>query len=125
LSDELERIKLKKLEELRRHAAERQKQEEDKKKAEEAKKKILVAVLEPEAARYLGELRGRDAATATEIEDIIMRAVLTRELKYRLEAVDLEALERRIKGIEPRIVIKRRGRDEVDFDEKLKEDAEK
>nr|MDO8132592.1 hypothetical protein [Candidatus Njordarchaeum guaymaensis] len=125
MSDELERIKLKKLEELRRQAAERQKLEEDKKKVGETKKKILVAVLVPEATQYLEELRRRDAATAAEIEDIVLRAVLSRQLKYKLEAVDVEALERRIKGIEPKIVIKRRGRDEIDLNEKLKEDAEK
>jgi DNA-binding TFAR19-related protein (PDSD5 family) len=99
--------------------------EESKKKTDETKKKILLAVLEPDATRYLEELRARDAATAAEIEDTVVRAVLTRQLRYKLEAVDVEALERRIKGIEPRIVIKRRGRDEVEFDEKLKEDAEK
>jgi DNA-binding TFAR19-related protein (PDSD5 family) len=125
LPDELERIKLRKLEELRRHAAERQKLEEDKKKTGETNKKILVAVLEPNASQYLEELKARDAVTAAEIEDIVVRAALSRQLRYKLEAVDVEALERRIKGIEPRIVIKRRGRDEVEFDEKLKEDAEK
>jgi DNA-binding TFAR19-related protein (PDSD5 family) len=125
LSDELEKIKLRKLGELRKQAVERQKVEESKKKTDETKKKILLAVLEPDATRYLEELRARDAATAAEIEDTVVRAVLTRQLRYKLEAVDVEALERRIKGIEPRIVIKRRGRDEVEFDEKLKEDAEK
>jgi DNA-binding TFAR19-related protein (PDSD5 family) len=124
MPDELERIRQKKLEELRRQAVERQKLEEDKKKAGEAKKRILIAVLEPEASQYLEELRGRDAATANEIEDIVLRAVLSRQLKYKLEAVDIEGLERRIKGIEPRIVIKRRGKDEIDLNEKLKEDAE-
>nr|MDO8100142.1 hypothetical protein [Candidatus Njordarchaeota archaeon] len=97
--------------------------EEDKKKVGEAKKKILVAALELDAAQYLEELRGKDAATAAEIEDIVLRAVLNRQLKYKLEAVDVEALERRIKGIEPKIVIKRRGRAEIDLNEKLKEDA--
>lgn len=125
MSDELEKIKLRKLGELRKQAVERQKVEESKKKTDETKKKILLAVLEPDATRYLEELRARDAATAAEIEDTVVRAVLTRQLRYKLEAVDVEALERRIKGIEPRIVIKRRGRDEVEFDEKLKEDAEK
>jgi len=125
MSDELERIKLKKLEDLRRRVAERQKLEEEKKKVGEAKKKILVGALESDAAQYLEELRERDAATAAEIEDIILRAVLNRKLKYKLEAVEVEALERRIKGIEPKIVIKRRGRDEIDLNEKLKEDVEK
>jgi DNA-binding TFAR19-related protein (PDSD5 family) len=122
--DELEKIKLKKMEELRKQMELRQKLEEDKKKSGETKKKILASVLEPAAFRYLEELWKRDARTAEEIENLIVRLTLNQQLKYMVEQVDLEALERRIKGIEPKITIKRRGSDEIDLTEKLKEDAD-
>jgi programmed cell death protein 5 len=123
--DELEKIKMRKMEELRRQVELKQKLEQDKKKTGETKKKILATALEPAAFQYLEELRKRDASTAEEIENIITRLVLARQLKYRLEAIDIEALERRIKGIESKIVIKRRGAEEIDLTDKLKQDADK
>jgi len=122
--DELERIKLKKMEELRKQMELKQKLEEDRKKTGETKKKILAAVLEPTAFQYLEQLWKRDVPTAEEIENLIVRLALSKQLKYKLEQVELEALERRIKGIEPKITIKRRGSDEIDLTEKLKEDAD-
>ena len=124
MTDELERIKLKKMEELRKQIELKQKMEQDKKKSIETKKKVLVAVLEPTALQYFEELKKRDASTANEIENLIIRLVLNQQLKYKLDQVDLEALERRIKGVEPKITIKRRGSDEIDLTEKLKEDAD-
>ncbi|WXG46124.1 MAG: DNA-binding protein [Candidatus Atabeyarchaeum deiterrae] len=125
MTDELERIRVRKMEELRRQAAQRQKLEEDKKKGEDAKKKILAVVFEPDATQYLIELKKRDATTATEIENTILKLVLSRQLKYKVDAVDIETLERRIKGIEPKITIKRRGKEEVDLTDKLKEDEDR
>jgi DNA-binding TFAR19-related protein (PDSD5 family) len=124
MTDELERIKLKKMEELRKQIELKQKMELDKKKSSETKKKVLVAVLEPAALQYFEELKKRDVSTANEIENLIMRLVLNQQLKYKLDQLDLEALERRIKGVEPKITIKRRGSDEIDLTEKLKEDAD-
>ncbi len=123
--DELERIKMRKMEELRRQMDLKRKLEQDKKKTGETKKKILTVALEPAAFQYLEELRKRDEPTAEEIENVIIRLVLNQQLKYRLEAIDIEALERRIKGIEPKIVIKRRGAEEIDLTDKLKQDADK
>jgi DNA-binding TFAR19-related protein (PDSD5 family) len=123
--DELERIKMKKMGELRRQIEMKQKLEQDKKKTGETKKKVLTAALEPAASQYLEELRKRDVPTAEEIENVIIRLVLNQQLRYRLEAIDIEALERRIKGIEPKIVIKRRGAEEIDLTDKLKQDADK
>jgi DNA-binding TFAR19-related protein (PDSD5 family) len=125
MTDELERIRVRKMEELRRQAAQRQKLEEDKKKGEDAKKKILAVVFEPDATQYLIELKKRDATTAAEIENTILKLVLSRQLKYKVDAVDIETLERRIKGIEPKITIKRRGKEEVDLTDKLKEDEDR
>jgi DNA-binding TFAR19-related protein (PDSD5 family) len=123
--DELERIKLRKMEELRKQMELKEKLEQSKKKSSETKKKVLTAVLEPAAFQYLEGLRKRDAPTAQEIENLITRLVLSQQLKYKLELIDLEALERRIKGIESKITIKRRGSDEIDLTEKLKQDADK
>jgi DNA-binding TFAR19-related protein (PDSD5 family) len=124
MTDELERIKLRKMEELRKQIELKQKMDLDKKKSSETKKKVLVAVLEPAALQYFEELKKRDASTANEIENLIIRLVLNQQLKYKLDQVDLEALERRIKGVEPKITIKRRGSDEIDLTEKLREDAD-
>jgi programmed cell death protein 5 len=122
--DELERIKQRKMEEMRRQMERREKLDEDKRKLDENKKKVLVAVMEPDAYRYFETLKKRDSATAEEIEDLVLRLALNRRLKYRLEAIEIEALERKIKGVESRIVIKRRGGDEIDLTEKLKRERE-
>ena len=124
MADELERIKLKKMEELRKQMELKRKLEQDKKRSGETKKKVLNAVLEPAAFQYLEQLRKRDAPTAEQIENLIIRLVLSQQLKYKLEQIEIEALERRIKGVEPKITIKRRGSDEIDLTEKLKEDTD-
>jgi programmed cell death protein 5 len=122
--DELEKIKLRKMEEMKRQIEQKQKLEQDKKKLDENKKKILLAVLEPDAYQYLEGLRKRDTSTAEEIENLVVKLALGRQLKYRLEAIEIEALERRIRGVESRIVIKRRGSDEIDLTEKLRREKE-
>jgi DNA-binding TFAR19-related protein (PDSD5 family) len=122
--DELERIKLRKMEEMRKQMQQEKKLQEDRKNLEENKRKIVSAVLEADAYKYFEDLKKRDAATATEIENLVINLALNKRLKYKLEAVEIEALERKIKGVEPRIVIKRRGGDEIDLTEKLKRDRE-
>jgi DNA-binding TFAR19-related protein (PDSD5 family) len=122
--DELERIKLRKMEEMRRQIEQKKKLDQDQKKMDENKKKIFVAVLEPDAYQYFEGLKKRDAATAEEIENLVLKLALGRQLRYKLEAIEIEALERKIKGVEPRIVIKRRGGDEIDLTEKLKSERE-
>jgi DNA-binding TFAR19-related protein (PDSD5 family) len=122
--DELERIKLRKMEEMRRQMEQKQKLDQDKKKLGENKKRILAAVLEPDAYQYFEELKKRDAVTATEIENLVLRLALSKQLKYKLEAIEIEALERKIKGVESRIVIKRRGGEEIDLTEKLKRERD-
>jgi programmed cell death protein 5 len=122
--DELEMIKRRKMEEMRKQMEQRQKLDEDRKKLEENKKKILEAVLEPDAYQYFDRLKKRDLATATEIENLIIELALSRQLKYKLEAIEIEALERKIKGIESKIVFKRRGGEEIDLTEKLKRERE-
>ena len=122
--DELERIKLRKMKEMRNQIEQKQKLDQDKKKLDENKRKILVAVLEPDAYQYFEELKKRDAATAEEIENLVLKLALNKQLRYRLEAIEIEALERKIKGVEPRIMIKRRGGDEIDLTEKLRRERE-
>ncbi|WXG43509.1 MAG: DNA-binding protein [Promethearchaeati archaeon SRVP18_Atabeyarchaeia-1] len=122
--DELERIKLRKMGEMRKQMEQNKKLQEDQKNLEENKRKIIAAVLEADAYQYFEDLKKRDTATATEIENLVISLALNKRLKYKLEAVEIEALERKIKGVEPRIVIKRRGGDEIDLTEKLKRGRE-
>ncbi|NIM45328.1 MAG: hypothetical protein GTN80_02370 [Nitrososphaeria archaeon] len=110
---ELERLMQKKYAEFMRRAEEKKKlnetQEKIRKEVKKEREAILKAILYPDAYPYLVNLRKRKPVIAKKIEDLILGLVLSRRLKTKVKLIDLEWLERKIAGIEPKILIKRGG----------------
>lgn len=115
--DELEKIKQRKLKQILERAERMQStkaklEEEQKEQAAEvmkARMQILSRILEPEANKYLAQLRGSKPEIAQRIENIILSLFLQKQL-ISVSKVQIRALERRLEGVEPSIMVKRRGK---------------
>ncbi len=115
--DELEKIKQRKLRQILKRAEQMQStktkmEEETKERAAEVKKarmQILSRILEPDANKYLTRLRDSKPEIAQRIENIIISLFLQKQLIY-VSKVQIRALERRLEGVEPSIMVKRRGK---------------
>ena len=123
--DELEAIKRRKMLELMQKtlAQKQQKEKQGNAQKELAEKKQLVLgyVMLPEALSYLEHLRKAKPKIAEQIEDAIIMLVAYRRLQRRLTKIDIMRIERRLEGVEPRIVYKKKGEDKpIDIEEKLK-----
>ncbi len=123
--DELEAIKRRKMMELM-HKYLAQKQQEDKqedaqKELTEKKEMVLKYVMLPDALSYLENLRKTKPKIVEQIEDAIIVLVAYRRLQRKIDKIDVMRIERKLEGVEPRIMFKRRGEDHaIDIEEKLK-----
>ncbi|MGQ9720823.1 MAG: DNA-binding protein [Candidatus Jordarchaeum sp.] len=121
--DELEAIKHRKMMELMQKMAEKQQENKQEAVNELAEKKEMVLryILLPDALNYLGNLRKTKPKIVEQIEDAIIVLVAYRKLQRKLDKIDIMRIERKLEGVEPRIMIKRRGDDHaIDIEEKLK-----
>jgi len=115
--DELEKIKQRKLRQILERAEQMQStkaklEKETKEQATEVKKarmQILYRILEPDANKYLAQLRDSKPEIAQRIENIILSLFLQKQL-ISVSKVQIRALERRLEGVEPSIMVKRRGK---------------
>lgn len=115
--DELEKIKQRKLRQILERAEQMQStkaklEKETKEQATEVKKarmQILSRILEPDANKYLAQLRDSKPEIAQRIENIILSLFLQKQL-ISVSKVQIRALERRLEGVEPSIMVKRRGK---------------
>lgn len=123
--DELEAIKRRKMMELM-HKYLAQKQQEDKqedaqKELTEKKEMVLKYVMLPDALSYLENLRKNKPKIVEQIEDAVIVLVAYRRLQRKIDKIDVMRIERKLEGVEPRIMFKRRGEDHaIDIEEKLK-----
>lgn len=123
--DELEAIKRRKMMELM-HKYLAQKQQEDKqedaqKEMTEKKEMVLKYVMLPDALSYLENLRKNKPKIVEQIEDAVIVLVAYRRLQRKIDKIDVIRIERKLEGVEPRIMFKRRGEDHaIDIEEKLK-----
>lgn len=121
---ELEAIKRKKMIELMQKMAQKQqedKQENTQEQLAEKKEMVLRYVLLPDALNYLDELRKTKPKIVEQIEDAIIVLVAYRKIQRKLDKIDIMRIERKLEGVEPRIMFKRRGEDQlVDIEEHLK-----
>ncbi|MHA1261191.1 MAG: DNA-binding protein [Candidatus Freyarchaeota archaeon] len=123
--DELEAIKRRKMLELMQKTLAQKQQKEKQGNAQkelaEKKQMVLGYVMLPEALSYLEHLRKAKPKIAEQIEDAIIMLVAYRRLQRRLTKIDIMRIERRLEGVEPRIVYKKKGEDKpIDIEEKLK-----
>ncbi len=114
--DELEKIKRRKmrrfLERAEKLQSEEQKLETDQQeqatRVQEARSQILAKILDPEARQYLAYLNDTKPITAQKIESTILSLAIQNRIFY-VSKIDIRALERRIEGVKPSILVKRRG----------------
>lgn len=127
--DELEKIKQRKLKRLLERAEKRQAMKEKEEEVQQAKETrvkearsyILARTLDPEASDYLAHLKTTKPDIAQQIESIIVTLVIQRRLNY-VTKVYIRALERRIEGVEPSILVKRRGKEAETLSDAIRKD---
>jgi DNA-binding TFAR19-related protein (PDSD5 family) len=123
--EELEAIKRRKMIELmQKNLAQKQqkeKQENAQSEQEEKKEMVLKYVLLPDALDYLENLRNTKPKIAEQIEDAIIVLVAEKKIQRKLDKIAIMRAERKLEGVEPRIMYKKRGEEQpVDIEEKLK-----
>ncbi|MBS7288179.1 MAG: hypothetical protein KIH01_05420, partial [Candidatus Freyarchaeota archaeon] len=125
-NDELEMIRSRKLLEMMKTAAKKpavkqRKSERDELKGE--KERLFAAVLTADAKRYLDKLRSGKPTVAEKIENAIIYIFANRLMNRKLTEIDIMKMERKVEGVEPKIMIKRRGEDKsLDLAEAIKKD---
>ncbi|MHA1606294.1 MAG: DNA-binding protein [Candidatus Freyarchaeota archaeon] len=124
--EELEMIKRRKLIQLMKMAAAKRAEEEGRAKqseAEKEKERFFTMVLTPEAKRRLENLRERKPKVAEKIESAVIYVFANKLVNRRLTEIDIMRMERKIEGVEPRIMIKRRGEEKpLDLTEALRKE---
>lgn len=124
--DELELIRSRKLLEMMKTAAKKpavEQRKSEKDKLEGEKERLFAVVLTAEAKRYLDKLRAGKPAVAEKIENAIVYIFANRLINRKLTEIDIMKMERKVEGVEPKIMIKRRGEDKsLDLAEALKKD---
>ncbi|MBS7248841.1 MAG: DNA-binding protein [Candidatus Jordarchaeales archaeon] len=124
--DELDLIKRRKLLEMMKAAAKKSvagQQKGGESELEKEKARFFTIVLTAEAKRYLDKLKAGKPEVAEKIEDAIVYIFANRLMNRKLTEIDIMKMERKIEGVEPKIVIKRRGEDKpIDLSEALKND---
>jgi DNA-binding TFAR19-related protein (PDSD5 family) len=66
-------------------------------------------------------LRKTKPKIAEQIEDAIIVLVAQKKIQRKLDKIDIMRVERKLEGVEPRIMYKERGEEQpIDIEEKLK-----
>jgi len=118
--DELEMLKLKKFSALMRKAMLEKQREEEKKRVEERLKSIVSSVLTDEALKLLESIRAKKPDVARKIELVILDIIRRYGSNIILDDLVIEAIRRKIEGVEPTIRIVKQG-EEKSFEEYLRE----
>ena len=121
-TDELARIRQRKIEALR----EQQRRQEAVKRAEaeraKEREKLVQAIFMPDAVAYLNQMRQSKPQLATQIEDIAIMLFSEQQLVEPIPKAGVQLVERRLEGVESRITVKRRGRDATSLYEAVRKD---
>ncbi len=125
--EELELIKRRKFLQMMKIAAKKSMAEGEQKgersETEREKEQFFIIVMTPEAKRYLDKLKTVKPAVAEKIENAIVYMFANRLINRKITEIDVMRMERKIEGVEPKIVIKKRGEDRpLDLAEALKRD---
>lgn len=124
--DELELIKSRKLLQMMKETAKKitaEQQKSVKEDIEKSKERFFSVVLTDEARRYLAKIKAAKPTVAEKIENAIVYIFANGLINRRLTEIDIMKMERKIEGVEPKIMVKRRGeRAPVDLSDALKQD---
>lgn len=129
--DELEKIKQRKLKQILERAEQMQStkvklEEEQKERTAEvmkARMQIFSRILEPDAKKYLAQLRSNKPKIAQRIENIILTLFLKKQI-ISVSKVQIRALERRLEGVKPSIMVKRRGKEMKSLSDAIRKENE-
>jgi len=123
--EELEAIRRRKMIELMQRSLvqkeKKEKQQDPQQELKEKKEMVLKYILLPDALNYLENLKSTKPKIVEQIEDAVIVLVAYRRIQRKLDKIDIMRIERKLEGVEPRIMYKRRGEEEpIDLEEKLK-----
>ncbi len=121
-SDELKRIRERKLQALIAEQQRREAANSVKIEREKEREQVVQAIFLPDAVDYLKELKKMKPDIANRIEDLAIALFLRRQLVTRIPKAGVLLVQRKLEGVEPKITVKRRGEDEVSFYEAVRKD---
>ncbi len=125
MSDEAEELKRLRDRKMQALIKEQKQREASKAKIEEREKEreqLIRSIFLPDAVAYLEELRKTKSQIANRIEDLAIALFLRRQIVNRIPKMGVILVQRKLEGIEPKIMVKRRGEDEVSFYEAVRKD---
>ncbi len=123
-SDELSLIRRRKLQSIFRKKKQQEIAREAEEVQEQQRQQLLLEIFMPDATTYLAALRQTKPHLATRIEDIALTLFLRRQLVRRIPKIGVLQVQRRLEGVEPKIMVKRRGEDAISFYESVRKDLE-
>lgn len=123
-SDELSLIRRRKLQAILKEKKQQEAAREVEEEQEQRRQQLLREIFMPDAFSYLVELRQTKPHLATRIEDIALSLFLRRQLVRKIPKIGVLQVQRRLEGVEPKIMVKRRGEDAISFYESVRKDLE-
>ena len=121
MTDELERLRHKKLAEMMKRIELQKKEEELKKSEEEKTDQFLRVLMFPEAYQYYKEqIAPQRPRIAKQILEVLRYLVQTEVLQSKITKEQLIMINRKLSGVGPSIRIKRAGKEYTDIATELK-----
>ena len=124
MTDELERIRRRKMQALIDAQRDREETKEVVDEREKERVKLVTALFMPDAIDYLNQLKNTKPQLVRRIEDLAIALYLRRQLVDRIPKMGVILVQRKLEGVEPKITVKRRGEEAVSFYEAVRKDLE-
>ena len=102
-------IRRKKMAELMAREKKMKATREQQEKVIEEREKLLRRFLEPDALKYLEDLKTREPPIGNRIQEVILYLIIYRGLKQAVTKIDIMYVERQLKGEGPKIRVQRDG----------------
>lgn len=106
---ELAMIRRKKMAEIMARDKKIQETREHQEKVKAEREKLLKRFLEPNAFKYLEDLKTREPIVGNKIQEILLYLIVYRGFRQIVTQIDIMYVERQLKGEEPKIRVQRDG----------------
>lgn len=123
-TDELSLIRRRKMQAILKEKKQLEAAKEVEEEQEQRRQLLLQEIFMPDAISYLTELKQTKPHLARRIEDIALTLFLQRQLVRKIPKIGVLQVQRRLEGVEPKIMVKRRGEEAVSFYESVRKDLE-
>ncbi len=123
-SDELSIIRRRKLQAILKEKKQQEAVREIEEEQQQKRQRLIQEIFMPDAVSYLVELRQTKPHLAARIEDIAITLFLRRQLVRKIPKIGVLQVQRRLEGVEPKIMVKRRGEEAISFYESVRKDLE-